>query len=240
MEFQQIKPQKIYERVAEQLKEMIINGDLKPGERLLSVRELAEQLQVGRSAVREALTALNAMGLVEIRQGEGTFVKKYTESDLVSFDIFTLLLDFEQIQSLLEIRKILEVSAAELAAERRTNEDLFHLEQALKKMEVDLSNLDANEEADWMFHYALSKATKNNMLVYIIENISDAIKKSLRTSRKVLFSMPKTPERLLTEHQNIYQAVEQKDAELAASLMFQHLKQVENTLTKVSKEKGQK
>jgi len=237
MEFQQIKPQKIYERVAEQLKQMIMNGDLKPGEKLLSVRELAENLQVGRSAVREALSALNAMGLVEIRQGEGTFVKKFSEADLVSLDVSSILVDMEQIQSLIEIRKILEVSAAGLAAERRSNEDLYHLEEALAQMEKDLDAMDASEQADWMFHYALSTGSKNKMLVYIIDTISGAIKKNLRTNRQALFSVPGTPEKLLNEHRKIYQAIEEKDKELAESLMFQHLKEVENTLNKISAKK---
>ncbi|WP_339060842.1 FadR/GntR family transcriptional regulator [Tepidibacillus marianensis] len=234
MKLKQIKPQKIYERVAEQLKEMILDGTLKPGERLLSVRELAEELQVGRSAVREALSALSAMGLVEIRQGEGTFVKKFSDTDLLSLDVSDLLIDIEQIKSLMEVRKIIEVSAVELAAQRRTNEDLYHLETALNKMNEDLKALNENEEADWMFHYAVAKATKNNMLLYIIESISDSIRKNLKTNRKVLFSLPETPEQLLEEHRLIYQAIEERSPERAKALMLAHLQRVESKMEALS------
>ncbi|TCS82091.1 FadR/GntR family transcriptional regulator [Tepidibacillus fermentans] len=230
MKLKQIKPQKIYERVAEQLKEMILDGTLKPGERLLSVRELAEELQVGRSAVREALSALSAMGLIEIRQGEGTFVKKFSEADLLSFDVSDQLIDIDQIKSLMEVRKIIEVSAVELAAQRRTNEDLFHLEEALNRMKEDLKTLDENEAADWMFHYAIAKATKNNMLVHIIESISDSIKKNLKTNRKILFSLPGTPEQLLEEHSNIFHAIEKRDSQEARKLMLEHLQRVEDKI----------
>ena len=72
----QVKPKKIYEIVAEQLTEMIVSGKVKPGDRLSSVQQLAEDFNVGRSAIREALSALKTMGYIEIRQGEGTFVKK--------------------------------------------------------------------------------------------------------------------------------------------------------------------
>ena len=234
MKLKQIKPQKIYERVAEQLKEMILDGTLKPGQRLLSVRELAEELQVGRSAVREALSALSAMGLVEIRQGEGTFVKKISNTELLSFDVSDLLVDLEQIHALMEVRKIIEVSNVELAAQRRTNEDLFHLEEALNKMKEDLKNLDENEVADWMFHYAVARATKNSMLVYIVESISDSIKKNVKTNRKLLFSLPGTPEQLLDEHIQIYQAIEKKDPVLAKTLMIEHLQRVEDKLEIIS------
>ncbi|MFV9510369.1 FadR/GntR family transcriptional regulator [Tepidibacillus sp. LV47] len=240
MKLKQIKPQKIYERVAEQLKEMILDGTLKPGERLLSVRELAEELQVGRSAVREALSALSAMGLIEIRQGEGTFVKKFSEADLLSLDVSDQLIDMDQIKSLMEVRKIIEVGAVELAAQRRTNEDLFHLEKALNKMKEDLKTLDENEEADWMFHYAVARATKNNMLVYIIESISDSIKKNLKTNRKILFSLPGTPEQLLKEHMNIYLAIEKKDPQEARSLMFEHLQRVEDKIVELANHSAKK
>ena len=76
MEYKSIRPKKIYEEISDLILSMIREGTLKPGDKLLSVHQLAEQFGVGRSAVREALSAVRAMGLIEMRQGEGTYVKK--------------------------------------------------------------------------------------------------------------------------------------------------------------------
>ncbi|MER2058729.1 MAG: GntR family transcriptional regulator, partial [Niallia sp.] len=83
MEFKQIKPKKIYEEVADALYDAIKKGKFKPGEKLASVQQLAETFQVSRSAIREALTALKAKGLIDMKQGEGTFVKAYHPEEVV-------------------------------------------------------------------------------------------------------------------------------------------------------------
>ncbi|MEH6858320.1 GntR family transcriptional regulator, partial [Priestia megaterium] len=91
MEYKRIKPKKIYEEVAETLLENIKEGSLKPGDRLDSVQQLAENFQVGRSAIREALSALRAMGLLEMKQGEGTFVREFN-SDMLSLPVTSAVL----------------------------------------------------------------------------------------------------------------------------------------------------
>jgi len=233
MDFQQIRPQKIYEKVAEQIKDMIEKGDLRPGDKLLSVRELAEKFNVGRSAVREALSALQAMGLIELKQGEGTFVRQLSTSDLLGANYSSMLLEFEQVESLLEVRKLIETSYVELAAERRDYEDLKKMEDALKIMKEDLYSDTHGEEADWLFHYAIAKATKNEMLVYIIETISDSMKRNLRTNRIILYKKPGVPEKLLEEHTEIYRAIEEKDGKKAKKLLYQHLQQVEELIKEI-------
>ncbi|AJH75636.1 HTH-type transcriptional regulator lutR [Bacillus cereus ATCC 4342] len=91
---------------------MIKNGTLKPGDKLLPVHQLAEQFQVGRSAVREALSALRAMGLIEMKQGEGTYVKNFDSSSLTKSLNNRLLMKKEDILNLLEVRKVLEVGGS--------------------------------------------------------------------------------------------------------------------------------
>lgn len=232
MNFQQIRTQKIYEKVADQIKAMIESGNLSPGDKLPSVVELAELFNVGRGTVREALTALKALGLIEIRQGEGTFVKQLTSQDLLG-NYSNLLIGIDQIKSLLEVRKVLESSYVELAAKRRDYQDLINLQAALKQMEEDLQHSTHGEEADWKFHYAIAKATKNEMLVYLIETISDAMKNNLHASRVILYKKEGMPQKLLNEHRQIYAAIEQQDGEAAKKLLSHHLQEVESSTTEI-------
>lgn len=234
MNFEQIRPQKIYEKIAEQIKNMIENGDIKPGDKLLSVRELAEQFQVGRSAVREALSALQAMGLIEMKQGEGTYVRQLSPSEILKDKYSAILMEDEHIESLLEVRKIIESAAAELAAQRRDLDDLARLKEALQLMEKDLNSGTHGEKADWLFHYNIAKAAKNEMLVYIIETISDSMKQNLRSNREILFSKEGMPQKLLEDHQNIYNAIERKDSEEAKNYLYNHLQQVEDLIKEIT------
>lgn len=234
MDFQQIRPQKIYEKIAEQIKEMIISGKLQPGEKLPSVNELSEQFQVGRSAVREALSALQAMGLIELKQGEGTFVRHISPSDILGTEYPSYLLEYKQLESMLEVRKIIESSAGELAAIRRDEQDLLNLQDALAKMEENIEANSYGEEPDWLFHYAIVKATKNDLLIYIIETISDSIKRNLKESRIISYKQEGMAEKLLNEHREIYKAINNRDAMLAKELLHSHLLMIEENIKKLT------
>jgi len=187
--------------------------------------------------VREALSALQAMGLIDLKQGEGTFVRKLASKDLLEVNYSSLLIEHRHIESLLEVRKIIETSAVGLAAKRRTYEDLVGLEDALSLMEKDIYNEEHGQKADWLFHYSIARATKNEMLVYIIESISDSMKRNLITNRAVLFQREGMPEKLLEEHKKIYRAIEKQDVELAKELLFNHLHQVEINIKEILENK---
>ena len=113
MDVKPIKTKKIYEEIVEQIKELFAQGDLKPGDKLLSEREFAERLQVSRASVREALSALEAMGLIEIKPGEGTFIRQMGVSSIIEPLALLLLMEKDQVFELFELRKILEVEAAD-------------------------------------------------------------------------------------------------------------------------------
>lgn len=139
MDVKPIKTKKIYEEIVEQIKELFAQGDLKPGDKLLSEREFAERLQVSRASVREALSALEAMGLIEIKPGEGTFIRQMGVSSIIEPLALLLLMEKDQVFELFELRKILEVEAAGLAALRATSEDVERMFEVIKKMEEDLA-----------------------------------------------------------------------------------------------------
>ncbi len=225
----QVKPKKIYEIVAEQLTEMILSGEVKPGERLSSVQQLAEDFNVGRSAIREALSALKAMGYIEIRQGEGTFVKK------IDFDVTNKMiprvLQEDDIRQLFDIRKFNETGAASLAADNRTSEDIDKLEGILAKMKKFEGDGGLGEEADIEFHMAIVKASKNEMLYRLMTTISETMQESMREARQLfLYSNDEKMRQLYDEHYAIFQAIKNKDSGLAYKKMMEHIVGIEKEL----------
>ncbi|WP_416149673.1 FadR/GntR family transcriptional regulator [Salipaludibacillus sp. HK11] len=225
----QVKTKKIYEIVAEQLTEMIKNSEFDVGDRLPSVQKLAEEFHVGRSAIREALSAMKAMGLIEIRQGEGTFVKK-TDFDL-SKTMIPSVMAHKDLQQLFQVRKFNETGAALLASLNRTDDDLAELAQILVEMKDAEGNGQLGERADIDFHMAIVNASKNDMLYRLMTTVSDTMKESMKEARQLfIYSDPQRMNELYDEHMKIYQAVKKQDADGAYKAMMDHIVGVESDL----------
>ncbi|QDI90367.1 FadR family transcriptional regulator [Salicibibacter halophilus] len=223
MEIQKITTKKISEQVAEQLEHSIVDGSLPAGEKLQSVRELCEQFQVGRSAVRDAITVLKGKGMVNVVQGEGTFVT--APSEWQPFGTFTLT-DEKSIRDLYAVRKWMEIGIAEEAARHRNNEQLEVLEQQ------------ANEEgweADYRFHITLAKATGNDMFVHLMEAISTNMKKALMDCHRMIAADADVANKIEMQHAGIYEAVKQQDPQAAKEIMQKHLIYVEDLLQQALK-----
>lgn len=233
MKYKQIKPKKIYEEVAEALHEGIRSGVLKPGDKLDSVQQLAENFQVGRSAIREALSALKAMGLIEMRQGEGTYVKQFEESS-IKFPLSTaMLMNKDDVMNLLEVRKIIELGAAGSAALKRTSEDLKIMKEALEEMSSAEGNEELGEKADLKFHLALAAATQNTLLVKLLNDVSDIMQQTMKETRRIwLYSKQTTVGKLYEEHLAIYEAVLEQNEGKARIAMETHLNNVEVVIQK--------
>lgn len=231
MELRKIKPKKIYEEVSEILHEKIRAGVLKPGDRLDSVEQLAEQLQVSRSAVREALSALKAMGLIEIKQGSGTFVKSVPPNRL-DFPLSTAMLSNKlDIARLLEVRKIIEVGAAASAAINRTEQDIQAMVQILDDMKQAHGDGELGEKVDYQFHVAIATASQNTLLATILDQISGLMIDTMKETRRIwLYSKKTTSEQLYKEHMNIFLAIQQQNEESAKQAMTFHLSNVEKVL----------
>ncbi|KOY81466.1 FadR family transcriptional regulator [Lysinibacillus macroides] len=231
MELRRIKPKKIYEEVSEILHEKIRAGLLKPGDRLDSVEQLAEQLQVSRSAVREALSALKAMGLIEIKQGSGTFVKSVTSNQL-DFPLSTAILTNKQdVSHLLEVRKIIEVGTAASAAIHRTDADIQKMIQILEEMQRVQGDGELGEKVDFQFHAAISAASQNPLLTTILDQVSGLMLETMKETRRIwLYSKKTTSEKLYDEHMQIFLAIKQQNEELAKHAMSSHLSNVEKVL----------
>jgi GntR family transcriptional regulator, transcriptional repressor for pyruvate dehydrogenase complex len=230
VKFIKIEKKKLSEEIAEKLRQMIQSGELQHGQQLDSVPNLATQFSVGKAAVREALSALKAVGLIEIKQGLGTFVTKSDEFSLPSLNLQGLV-NIDQIRKIFEIRRILELGAVRVAATKRTEEDLLQLTNLLEEMKQGIDDKEVGEEADWKFHMAIAKASNNNYIVDMLNSISSTIRATMYDSRKLwLFSNKKTALELIEEHEAIYCAIAVNNEKLAQELMMEHLVGVEKGL----------
>lgn len=241
MVFQQIKPQKGSEIVLQQIKQQIVSGTYSPGTKLPTVVDLAASFQVGRSTVREALSALKAMGWVDIRHGGGTFVSMTLPSEHEAEDRGGMFDHSESLHEVLEVRKFIEVGCASLAAERRSENNLQELRQILSHMEATLGNEKESEEADIRFHLELARASHNSLLISMMESLTERLQESMSASRQLWFFAERASAvQLLQEHREIYEAIAVQDEKLAAEKMIRHLKKVDDVvkgLDKGSKEK---
>ncbi len=234
MAYKQIKPRKIYEEVADELLNMIKTGDLNPGDKLNSVQQLAEDFSVGRSAIREALSALRAKGIVEMRQGEGTFIRQFDPKVLTSsIASSTLLMGKKDIRDLLEIRKILELGSINSAVENAQESDIQAISKALADMQDANGDEQLGEKADLQFHMAIAEASHNRFLIDLMNNVSETMVEAMFETRRIwLFSQQRTLSKIYQQHKQIFEAIESRDSVKAQELMLNHLTEVEQTLLK--------
>lgn len=232
MEYKPIKPKKIYEEVADTLLEMIKNGKLKPGDKLDSVAQLAKSFAVSQSVIREALSGLRAMGLLNMRQGEGTYVTKYDASRFYLPVTTAFLMKKEDVKELFEVRRILEVGAAASAATNHDANDLASMEKVLQEMVDAKGDGELGERADFNFHLAIANATHNDMLVNLLSSVSEIMVETIRETRRLLLYAEGRDEQLLAEHRLIYNAIKAREPEKAQKYMLDHLIGVEQLLAK--------
>lgn len=204
MKYKQIKTKKIYEEIADALIESIRTGELLPGEKLDSVQALSESFQVSRSAVREALSALKAIGLIEMKQGEGTYVKQFDPEQLTFSLSPAFLMKQHDVTQLLELRTIIETGAVKKAALLRTDDDLHQLREALEQMKLAEAHKETGEEADLSFHLAIATASKNDLLKALMNHVSTLLVETMRETRKAVLFSKKPPFGSFTKNMNTF------------------------------------
>lgn len=233
MEIVKLVKRNHYEEITRQLRLMIENGKLRPGDKLPSTKELSERFGVGRSTMREALSALKAMGLIEIRQGGGCRVLAPRPTGYAPPELESLRMNRATLLHLMEARRTLEVSNASIAAEKRTETDLESLGRIVGEMELSIGDDEVGERTDIEFHAALAGMTHNPILHRLFESIVGQLGDAIREVRRVeLYANQSVAERLLREHQAIYRAVADGNADRAGKSMIRHLRHVESILMK--------
>jgi GntR family transcriptional repressor for pyruvate dehydrogenase complex len=212
--------------VTRKLLDWLLSGGVQPGERIASERQLSEALGVGRSAVREAIKTLNALGLLEVRQGSGTYLTASSSGLLPKVIEWGLLLGERSARDLMESRRLLEVEIAGLAAERRDDEALVTLRAAFEQMRAAGDDIPRYVEADVEFHLALGAASGNQVLADLVRSIRSLLDV---WARRVLEAAGETASSLKM-HEPIVKAVAKGDADAARAAMRRHMERAERRL----------
>ncbi|MDA5107949.1 FadR/GntR family transcriptional regulator [Brevibacillus thermoruber] len=225
MEAAKIDSQKISDRVALQIEQWITAGHVRPGDKLPSVRELCQLFDVGRTAVRDAITTLKGKGMVEVRHGNGTFVCQFDCSRVFQG---VSLVRKEDIRNLFAVRKILEAGTAELAAVHRETDHLNRMKEALER----LAQADTLEgwRADLDFHLAIAEATQNEHLVQLMQTVSSAIRKGIMDCHRIILADAEQERTIFQQHVAVFEAIRDAEPDQARQAMVEHLAHVEALL----------
>ena len=212
--------QNLNDYVAEQIRNKILNRNYTLGVKLPNEYQLAEEYDVCRYTIREAIKRLSATGLVEVYQGKGTFVSGNIPSSYLKNALETMVFEDQEIQEIFVARMAIEQKITSLAAQNATIDDIHFLEKYIHKMEEVLAhnNIAIYNELDLKFHTALAKIAKNKILCYIVKILHDMIRQAIdkaATKRDRLTSFE--------GHKAILQGIRDHDAEKASSEMLKHL-----------------
>lgn len=221
-----IKQKRISDQVFDQLRELIFRGTIKPGEKLMTERELARAMGVSRTTVRDAVHRLSAMGLIVQRQGQGTFVKAQDRAAMEGPLAKAMKDQNATLEDLLEVRLGLECTAASLAAQRADSADLKAMDQSIEEMTAEINSGRMGTEADTSFHMAIAYAGKNPLHILIMRNFYDYLFLGIKQNLASLYEAPENIDLILKQHKAIFDAIKDRGPEAAYAAMHEHISYV--------------
>lgn len=207
---------RLYEQVASRILGWIQDNGLQAGDRLPAERELAARLGVSRATVSQALVAMEVVGVIAVRHGDGAVLVDSSGSSRV---VEALRRHAQRLPEVIEAREALETKLAALAAVRRTDADLADIDQALERMQADVDGGGRGVDGDERFHAAVTSAGHSPLLARLMGEISDLI----RETRIESLSQPGRPVDSLAAHRRIAEAIRAGDPEEAAAAMHDHV-----------------
>ncbi len=215
-----ITKQSIPDSVCMQIQQLIAKRKLKAGDKLPSQRDLAEQLGVGRPAIREALKRLEAMGIVKVQHGKSSTIEKVDLSTIMGNVGSLLELAPMEVLKLLEAKEIIEFKCSELASQRATEHDLTEMKGYLEEMVKNKGNPKVHAEADYLFHFTIVKAAGHSFIIEIMKVLGKMIEKAIEET--AIEDDLVGRERALRYHRSLYRAIRQKDGMKAAEVLHKH------------------
>lgn len=203
----------------ERLVKLILSGQWPEGARIPSERELCQQLGIARASLREALKALELIGVLESRVGDGTFV--CARSEFLSRPLLWAITgtDLNELRDIVEARRLIEVDIAGLAAERANEEELNRIAAAVEDLRLADSDPEAGLAADLRFHIAIAEAAHNQILLNSVQLLRNLMKQWILLKLQI----PGTAARVLEQHEAILLAIRMRDADRARAAMSSHL-----------------
>ena len=225
MDINPISMKRIYQSVIEQFIGLIREGKLKVGDKLPPERALAEMFNVSRASIREAFSAMEIIGLIEVRPGDGSFVTNLNIAPFINTIAPLFVKTDEMEDELLEFRKMLELEAAKLAAGKGKPEEITLLEGPIHSMKVAIEKKDVNmgADADIQFHKILFGLSNNYILTKSAEYISHILESSVKFNRAKILKDSENSKVLYEQHKEIYEAIRNNDVQAAVEFMNKHL-----------------
>lgn len=225
MNFAPINMRRIYQSIIEQFIESIKSGQLEAGQKLPSERDLAQMFDVSRASIREAFSAMEIIGLIEVRKGEGSFVTNLNIAAFINTIAPLFVRDQDMEDDLLEFRKMLELEAVRLAADKAKEEDVGSLEKPiiLMKKAIENDDIDLGADADIEFHKILFSLSENYIITKASECISCILEISVKFNRAKILKDSENAKILYEQHKQIYEAIKDKNTDLAIDIMKRHL-----------------
>jgi GntR family transcriptional repressor for pyruvate dehydrogenase complex len=218
---------RLYEQVANKLQEMILQSNMKPGEKVHPEVELTKLFNVSRTTIREAIKLLKERGLVDISHGKGVFVAEPNECKITALlSLYMKLNGAIDIKDLYEIRRILEVPMAGLATKAASEKDIELLLQLYGEMSCGMKDEVRYVQADLEFHMVLARATKNRLFMLLLAPLIEV----LAADRITIYKCNEAPIRGQEGHLEIVNAIKERDAQKAMKAMAEHLRQSEEAL----------
>ncbi|MDB5911506.1 MAG: Transcriptional regulator, GntR family [Ramlibacter sp.] len=211
-----------YERVLSFLRNQLVSGRLKTGDRLLPERDLASALGVSRPVIREALTALSTLGAVEIRRGYGTVVREPNFTALADYFSLVLAQQAGAVDDVMQARIAIERQAIRLACTRALAPDLERLSQALRAIQETIDDPVQGGEADFHFHSMIVQAAHSPALSSVYAAVAKLLQESHLKRRKVIASVPQVDAYLIDHHEAIMSAIRRRDPAQADALLAEH------------------
>ena len=229
-----VKKRRVYEDIVGQINHLIQRGKLKRGDQLPTERELVDTFKVSRASVREAIFYLEAMNLVQRRQGDGTYVIASNEEALVQPLATSLFHEKDDLIDIFSLRKIIEPEVAQRASENATSEEIVELEEILKEQKKEVARGTNPIRTDYDFHHCLSRIARNRVLERLLFALDDL----LRQTRERYLQPEERKRRSLQGHQKILSAIKKRNPAAARQAMRQHLEEIEDIIFKKGKEVG--
>jgi GntR family transcriptional repressor for pyruvate dehydrogenase complex len=226
--FRAIEQKSVGEALRQQLLSLMREGKLKPGTKLPPEKVLMVDFGVSRPALREAIHTLVGLGLLDVRRGQGTFVRAPSSSGAIRSDVVSLLLLSEDLKELQDIRRILEPELAVRVVQRATEEELDDLEMILDDMEEALNRGQSIYESAWAFHRSFAQAAGNSAMAKIL----DVLYEMLRVAEAPIYERHFDPRQDILEHRQLLNTFRKRDPALARAAMVQHINFVEDGLNR--------
>ena len=232
MPFTKVQSEKLAQAVVRQIEELILRGILRPGERLPSERELSERMGVSRPSLREAVSDLEASGLIETRPGSGMYISPTLEAQFSPALTRLFARHDEAVNDYIDFRRDMEGMAIVRACTHGSETDLRVVDTLFRKMEEAHSKRDPSEEAalDAEFHMAIVEACHNVVMIHVMRSLFELLQQGVFFNRQVMFAQRMTRDMLLDQHRAINDALQARDADAARSAVNAHLDFVETAL----------